>query len=392
MKKKIAIIGAGISGLVFANLIKQNTEYVFSIYEKNSSLETKEAYGVQLSINSVDILNKFGFKNVKEENKFNPKKINFYSLLSNKKICDLDLINFNLENTYYTTLKRSLLINFLKEKLFTNSIQFNKKIKNIKSKNYNIDVTFQDGIQESFDYLIIADGVFSTTKSILFNEDIKPKYFGSLAIRALIKNEDLKFMDKNNINLFLGPDVHLVTYPINTKNEINLISVIRKKLNQETLNDESFFSKKENIINLIKESKIQNNEELKNLFRVADDLRCFPTFVSRKILLPKQKNIFFIGDSFYTFPPTFAQGASQSIETAYELYETLNDTNVNRVKKYLTDRVKKIKMVDRRSKLNYFIFHISSPILIIIRNTILKIILKNKNFLSYYLGKIYIKK
>ena len=128
MKKKIAIIGAGVGGLVFANLIKQNIEYEFTIYERNSSLNIKDGYGVQLSINSVDILNKFGFKNIKAENKFNPKKINFYSLLNSKKICDLDLTKFNLENTYYTTLKRSLLIDFLKEKLFANAIQFNKGI------------------------------------------------------------------------------------------------------------------------------------------------------------------------------------------------------------------------------------------------------------------------
>jgi salicylate hydroxylase len=32
--KKIAIIGAGISGLFFANLLKNNSEYDFTIFEK----------------------------------------------------------------------------------------------------------------------------------------------------------------------------------------------------------------------------------------------------------------------------------------------------------------------------------------------------------------------
>ena len=80
MKKRIAIIGAGISGLIFANLLKQNSKYDFIIYEKNSSINLKEGYGVQLSVNSISILNKIGFKNLKIENKFNPKKIDFYSL------------------------------------------------------------------------------------------------------------------------------------------------------------------------------------------------------------------------------------------------------------------------------------------------------------------------
>ena len=78
MKKKIVIIGAGISGLIFANLLKQNSKYDFTIFEKNSSLNLSEGYGVQLSVNSASILNEIGFKNFKNDNKFNTKKIDFY--------------------------------------------------------------------------------------------------------------------------------------------------------------------------------------------------------------------------------------------------------------------------------------------------------------------------
>ena len=42
MKKKVAIIGAGISGLIFANFLKQNSNYDFNIYEKNSSLDLNQ--------------------------------------------------------------------------------------------------------------------------------------------------------------------------------------------------------------------------------------------------------------------------------------------------------------------------------------------------------------
>ena len=34
MKKKIAIIGAGIGGLTLANLLQNNSEFEFTIYEK----------------------------------------------------------------------------------------------------------------------------------------------------------------------------------------------------------------------------------------------------------------------------------------------------------------------------------------------------------------------
>ena len=49
-------------------------------------------------------------------------------------------------------------------------------------------------------------------------------------------------------------------------------------------------------------------------------------------------------------------------------------------------------MIDQRSKLNHFIFHISNSILVAIRNVVLKIIVNNKTFLNKYFGEIYLKK
>ena len=83
--KKVAIIGAGISGLIFANILRQDSNYEITIYEKNNSINFDKGYGIQLSINSIKLLNKIGFKNLNSANQFNPKKIDFYSLLKKKK-------------------------------------------------------------------------------------------------------------------------------------------------------------------------------------------------------------------------------------------------------------------------------------------------------------------
>ena len=62
--KKIAIIGAGISGLFVANLFRENPNYQVTIYEKNSSIQLEEGYGIQLSTNSIKLLNEIGFNNL----------------------------------------------------------------------------------------------------------------------------------------------------------------------------------------------------------------------------------------------------------------------------------------------------------------------------------------
>tara|TARA_B100000767_G_scaffold12743_1_gene12285 strand:+ start:273 stop:536 length:264 start_codon:yes stop_codon:yes gene_type:complete len=83
--KKIVIIGGGISGLYIANLLRQNPNYETIVYEKNNSANLEKGYGIQLSVNSIKLLNKIGFQNVSSEEKFYPSKVDFYSLKNKKK-------------------------------------------------------------------------------------------------------------------------------------------------------------------------------------------------------------------------------------------------------------------------------------------------------------------
>ena len=96
MKKKIAIIGSGIAGLTLANLIKKESDHEFMLYEKLESLSLDDGYGIQLSTNSIKILNKIGFSKINDKKIFHPKGVDFYNI-QNKKICDLDLTQFNTE-------------------------------------------------------------------------------------------------------------------------------------------------------------------------------------------------------------------------------------------------------------------------------------------------------
>ena len=129
--KKIAIIGGGISGLFLANLFKENHDYQVTIYEKNTSINLDEGYGIQLSTNSIRLLNRIGFNTLENKDRFNPEKIDFYEINQEKKICDLNISEFNSENCKYTTLKRSKLVEFLKDKLEDNVIKYDHNIEKI---------------------------------------------------------------------------------------------------------------------------------------------------------------------------------------------------------------------------------------------------------------------
>ena len=380
--KKIAIIGAGISGLFVANLFKENLDYQVTIYEKNISINLDEGYGIQLSTNSIRLLNKIGFNTLESKDRFNPEKIDFYEINHEKKICDLNISEFNSENCKYTTLKRSKLVEFLKDKLEDNVIKYDHNIEKIEKNNNQIILTFNENIKVICDHLIISDGVFSKGKSLISNNEIKPAYNNSIAIRGNISRKNLNNLNEKNISLFMGRNFHYVIYPVDNDNEaFNFIGVLKYKLTANEHDNYGLF-KDEGFIQSIKD-KLQNKIST-NILDNLNNIKCFPIFVSKGYLKPGN-NIFLIGDAFFAFPPSFAQGASQSIESGSDLFDDIM-TNKNN---FYNNRVAKVKMINNRSKLNQFTFHVSNPLIVFFRNLGLKILTKNKKFLENYLGKIY---
>ena len=374
MKKRIAIIGSGIAGLTAANLLIKNSDFEVMVYEKEKMLTLDEGYGIQLSTNSISILNKIGFNNIGNNDIFNPLKLNFYSI--DNKICDLDLSKFNNNSAKYTTLQRSTLIEFLKDKLFTNNFRFGKEIKKISKLKDKLLINFKDNTNDLVDFIIVSDGVFSNTKSIIENKIIKPKYNGSVAIRTVVKFSEEFNYDSKNISLIMLPKAHIVIYPINKKNDFNVVCIVREKLSQ-TYDINSIISKK--ILSI--------DKNFKNLFN--GDLKLWPVYITEKPMQSIYSNVFYLGDAFYTFSPALAQGASQSIESAYELFNLILENKKNIKNLYFKKRLKKTNLVNNRSKLYYFSFHLSNSLIVKIRNFIIKKISKSDKYLNYYLRNIY---
>ena len=378
--KRVAIVGAGISGLFIANLFKKSSDYQITIYEKSSSINLEEGYGIQLSVNSIKLLNEIEFDKLENNEKFTPEKVNFYSNKSLDKICELDIADFNSVDCKYTTLKRSTLVNFLKKDL-GDLIKTSHCISKIDQQDEIIKLSFENGEISECDYLVISDGVFSKSKNLISNNQNKPRYNSTLAIRGVISKSPNN-IDNKNISLFLGSDFHHVVYPVNYNRDLNFIAIMKYELSTEEQKNYSLFSEDSFIKRVLEKIPLKNIKFLDDL----KELKIFPVFVSDNFYKLQNNNIHLIGDAFFAFPPSFAQGASQSIEGAYELFKSIeNNTESN----FFQNRVNKTKMVNIRSKINQFVFHLSNPLTTFFRNIFLKKLVKNKKFLESYLGKIY---
>jgi len=372
MKKKIAIIGAGIAGLTLGNFLQKKSDYEFIIYEKGETLNLDEGFGIQLAINSISILNQIGFNEFNKSEIFNPETLNFFS--NRDKVCDLDLTQFNTETEKYSTLKRSSLIKFLKDKLFSNIFRFNKMIETLEHKENKIQIKFTDGDTDEVDYLVVSDGVFSATKKIVENKKTKINFKGAFAARTTISKNNFKTLNKENISLVMCPNAHLVLYPVNEE-EYNFVAILRGKAN--TSDDKNR--------ELLKNVLVRNN--LNVLFEKK--ISFWPIYNSNKPVISKYKNIFYLGDAFYTFPPTMAQGASQSIESADELFKILEKDTNDKQNIYFTNRLERVEIISRRSNFNFFAFHLCNSFFVIVRNFILRKLIYNNKFIDTFLGRIF---
>ena len=375
MKKKIAIIGAGIAGLTLANFIKKYSDHEFMVYEREESLSLEEGYGIQLGANGVKILNQINFNKINNEKIFHPKIIDFYNI-QNEKICDLNLSKFNSDDAKYTTLQRSTLIEFLKEDIYTQHLRFGKKIKEVSEIKDKVLIKFDDNTNDLVDFVFAADGIFSNTRSFFEKKKIQPKFKKAIAVRVILNSKFELNINEENISLMLGSNSHIVLYPINKQKELNMVCIMRCKKYEP-----------DNVKLLVQEIILKQNPKLKNIFE--NEIKTWPLYFTPKIIPSSNKKVFYIGDAFNGFLPTLAQGAGQSIESAFEIFNLLKKDKLDKENNYFEIRSKRAKIIRSRSNFNFFAFHLSSKIMQNIRNLFLKFFVKRKFFVKTYLGKVY---
>lgn len=346
--KKVGIVGAGISGLVLASLLKQNGNYQISIFEKDK-IDYQSTNGIQISPNAIRILKKLNF-DFFDPNKFcSIKGVFFYDCISNKKI---GMMNMEyLESNTYITLNRNDLIFFLINHFSLKDNLIEHEVVKINNKS----IFLKDNTKIDFDVLIVADGIFSKLRS----ENYKPVYSGYSAFRGTFKGN----YQENYINLWMGKNFHLVTYPID-KTRTNSFTLVKKTSKKIDIADYNFVVKNfsNNFVNVLPKSA---HEILS-----CKNVKLWPIFKLDNINYGLNEACF-IGDSAHGFIPSRAQGAAQAIEDSFITYKLIIENNFS-AKNLSEIRKNRVVKIIKKSENNLIIFHQNLFLIRIIRNLIIK--------------------
>ena len=356
MSPKVSIIGAGISGLTAGIcLSKKNIPSV--IYERNSAISDVSA-GINLSPNATNLLQNIGVLEDLISLSHQPSKVVFRDH-KGKKISSYEL---NRGDEKYLTLNRKRLIGVLydKYKELGGKIVFKNNVEDLK----NNDIT---SIDKSFDAELIfgCDGIKSSLRTRKF-ESVPPFFSGFIAWRS-IKESSHPF-EKNNgedINFYLGPNSHIVTYPIGEKTYSATCIIKSSDWLEESWVSEGTKGQFQS------DFKDWNSELLTYL---ADSkLYKWGIFQRPPLESFSNDNIFLLGDSAHAMVPFLGQGSCLAIEDSYCLAEILNKKEfIEDVKKIFDDfRLSRCRNIYKRSLRQAKLNHISNPLLIFFRNKLL---------------------
>jgi salicylate hydroxylase len=345
MALNIAIIGGGIGGLTAAIALRQK-DFSVTLYEQAAEISEVGA-GLQISVNAVRVLQALGLS-PQNWRCSKPKSVTLHDYKHGRMVADVAM-NSTPDTPYLQFHRADLIENLMQAAIKAGvNLKLGTQVSNI------TDKTEIDG--QSYDLVIGADGVRSTIRDRFYDAE-KPRFTGQIAWRALVSTDTISNVIQNT-HVYMGPNKHLVMYPLRGGELINIVAVEER----DTWADEGW-------------NHAGAATDLRRLFsgwcadvttmlaQVKDPI-VWGLFAHPTLHSWVKNRLVLLGDSAHPMVPFVAQGACMAIEDAWVLADQLaKNTDINAaLQVYQNIRKPRATKVQETALKSGRIYHTKNPL------------------------------
>ena len=225
------------------------------------------------------------------------------------------------------------------------------------------EARFTNKNQYNLKHLAACDGIRSSIRDTFFAANQDPKYSGYSAWRGIGKSS------LQRIHFALGPDSHIVSYPINKNGDVSFVAV--KKENYQF---QESWKEKGSVKDLLDDFSIYDSK----IFPALEDsmpLYKWGIYIRPSLKSMIAKNITLLGDAAHPMVPFLGQGACMAIEDTYSFAMACKENIANlqeAQEAYDFVRSKRTKKIQKLSMMQGKIYHMKNPLLVAARNSVMK--------------------
>jgi 2-polyprenyl-6-methoxyphenol hydroxylase-like FAD-dependent oxidoreductase len=368
--RTVLVAGAGIAGLTAALAIAQ-AGFRVDLFEQAEGFETIGA-GLQISPNAFKILARLGIAGRLKEAATGPLAIRVMSARNGREIAAIPLGGTAISRygAPYLVAHRADLQQILVREVHRHpaiNLQIGARVEDFSSHRNGVTalVLHNGKLNEvSGCAMVAADGVWSILRKRCFGAQPAVQS-GYTAWRALVSVEQLTgAYDLENVQLWLAPNAHGVSYPVRAGRHLNVVIITRDRRGAPEIPDKWVVSA---FASELKPALRGWSSDVASLLQLRTRWTRWPLYRSPRTARLAKGPAAMIGDAAHAMLPFAAQGAAMGIEDAAVLADCLGrhggDGDVSEaMEEYQQRRSRRLARAIRLSDSNCRIFHLSRPL------------------------------
>ncbi|PTL38001.1 FAD-dependent monooxygenase [Alkalicoccus saliphilus] len=369
--KELIIVGGGIGGLAAAIGASEAGQKV-QVLEQAPEFGEIGA-GLQLAPNAMAVLDRFGLTTEIDKYAVYPNRLVLRDAQTGEELSALDL-GEEFKKKYghpYIVMHRSDLHKVLLEACEADkniTLTTNAMIQEVDLRDENVKVVNQAGEDFEADYVIGADGLWSTTRQYVQKDEAVCSEY--VAYRGTIPMEEISNeANLEDVIMWIGPNLHLVQYPVRRKELYNQVAVF-KTYNYKP--DSEDWGTPEELDRRFRDCC----STVKRAVEFINKARRWPMYDRLPIENWINGRMMLLGDAAHPMLQYLAQGACQALEDASCFADVLKEKgseNMEEVFKAVQkERQPRTALVQTRARTWGEILHAEDSITSLLRDSILK--------------------